>query len=54
MLTFLLAKRTVLVVSCICSLLEADLYSLSVSQIEMVAREHRASGQIIKKIHDDI
>ena len=54
MLTFLLAKHTVLVVFCICYLLEADLYSLSVSQIEMIAREHRASGQIIKKLHDDI
>lgn len=54
MLTFLLATGTVLVVSCICSLLEAALYSLSVSQIEMIAREHRASGQILKKLHEDI
>ena len=54
MLTFLLATGTVLVVSCICSLLEAALYSLSISQIEIIAREHRASGQILKKLHEDI
>ena len=49
-----LATGTVLVVSCICSLLEAALYSLPVSQIEMLASQGHASGKILKRLHTDI
>lgn len=54
MALFLFATGTVLLVSCICSLLEAALYSLPVSQIEMLARDQRTSGKILKKLHEDI
>ena len=54
MFTFLLARGTVLVVSCMCAIIEADLYLFLVSRIEMIAREHRVSGQILKKLYDDI
>lgn len=50
----LLSTSIVLSVSCLCSLLEAALYSLSASQIELMARQHRVSGQILKKLHGDI
>ena len=50
----ILATGTVLVVSCICSLLEAALYSLSASQIEMLAAQGRTSGKILKRLHKDI
>jgi CBS domain containing-hemolysin-like protein len=52
--TLILATGTVLVVSCICSLLEAALYSLPASQIEMLAAQERGSGKILKKLHGDI
>ena len=45
----ILATGTVLVVSCVCSLLEAALYSLSASQIEMLAAQGRTSGKILKR-----
>jgi CBS domain containing-hemolysin-like protein len=54
MLVFMLATGTVLFFSCICSLLEAALYSLPASQIEILARENQASGKILKKLHKDI
>jgi CBS domain containing-hemolysin-like protein len=50
----ILATGTVLVVSCVCSLLEAALYSLSASQIEMLAAQGRTSGKILKRLHEDI
>ena len=50
----ILATGTVLVVSCVCSLLEAALYSLPVSQIEMLASQGRVSGKILKRLHADI
>jgi len=54
MYELILATGAVLFVSCICSLLEAALYSLPVSQIEMMASQNRASGRILKKLHADI
>lgn len=51
---FFIATGTVIVVSCICSLLEAALYSLPISQIEMLAAQGRASGKILKRLHTDI
>ena len=50
----ILAVSIVLVVSCVCSLLEAALYSLPASQIEMLAGQGRTSGKILKKLHADI
>ena len=50
----LIATGVVLCVSCLCSLLEATLYSLPISQIEMMARQNRTSGKILKKLHTDI
>ncbi len=54
MFELMLATGTVLFFSCICSLLEAALYSLPASQIEILARDNRASGKILKKLHKDI
>ena len=54
MLTLFLAVTIVLVVSSICSLLEAALYSLPSSQIEIIARKHPSSGVVLKKLHQDI
>ncbi len=48
------ATATVLIISCICSLLEAALYALPVSRIEMLAEQGRTSGKILKKLHRDI
>ena len=50
----IISVSIVLVVSCICSLLEAALYSLPASQIEMLAGQGRTSGKILKKLHADI
>ena len=50
----ILSVSIVLVVSCICSLLEAALYSLPASQIEMLADQGRTSGKILKSLHADI
>jgi len=44
----------VLLISCLCSLLEAVLYSLPASQIEMMASQNRTSGKILQKLHADI
>ena len=54
MTALILAIGTVLLVSCICSLLEAALYSLSPSQIETLANQGRPSGKILKALHADI
>lgn len=48
------ATCVVLFISCLCSLLEAVLYSLPVSQIEMMASENRTSGKILQQLHADI
>ena len=53
-LELILAVSTALVVSSICSLLEAALYSLPASQIEMLADQGRVSGKILKRLHVDI
>ena len=50
----ILAVSVVLVVSCVCSLLEAALYSLPASQIEMLAGQGRTSGKILKSLYADI
>lgn len=50
----LLAVSAVLLVSCLCSLLEATLYSLSSTHIEMMAQQGRKSGRILKKLAEDI
>ena len=50
----ILAVSVVLIVSCVCSLLEAALYSLPASQIEMLAGQGRTSGKILKRLHADI
>ena len=54
MLTLLAAITVVLVISCICSLLEAALYSLPSSQIEIISRKHPSSGSVLKSLHKDI
>ena len=50
----IISVSIVLIVSCVCSLLEAALYSLPASQIEMLAGQGRTSGKILKKLHADI
>ena len=54
MTELIIATATVLLVSCVCSLLEATLYSLPSSQIEMLANQGRPSGQILKRLTADI
>ena len=49
-----LATSIVLFVSCICSLLEAALYSLSPGQVETLANQGRTSGKILKKLKEDV
>jgi len=50
----ILATSVVLFVSCLCSLLEAVLYSLPASQIEMMASQNSTSGKILQRLHADI
>ena len=50
----IVATSAVLGISCLCSLLEAALYSLSASQIEMMSAQNRLSGKILKRLHSDI
>ena len=52
--SLLIATATVLLVSCFCSLLEAVLYALPASQIELMAREGKVSGKILKRLYEDI
>jgi CBS domain containing-hemolysin-like protein len=51
---FFIATATVLVVSCICSLLEAVLYAIPASQIETLAGQGRKTGAILKRLYEDI
>ena len=50
----ILATSIVLFVSCICSLLEAALYSLSPGQVETLAGQGRTSGRILKRLKEDV
>ena len=50
----IIATGAVLGISCLCSLLEAALYSLPPSQVEMMASQNSTSGKILKKLKDDI
>jgi CBS domain containing-hemolysin-like protein len=52
--SLIIATATVLLVSCFCSLLEAVLYALPVSQIELMAREGTAAGKLLKRFYEDI
>jgi len=54
MYLLIIATGAVLIISCICSLLEAALYALPASRIEMLAEQGRTSGKILKKLHQDI
>ena len=54
MTELIIATIAVLSISCICSVLEAALYSISASQIELLARQGRKSGRILKLLYDDI
>lgn len=50
----ILATSAVLLVSCLCSLLEAALYSLPSTHIEMMAQQNKGSGRILKELTGDI
>ncbi|MCL7489609.1 MAG: hemolysin family protein [Desulfobulbaceae bacterium] len=55
MFTLLIASVSfAIIVSALCSLLEAALYSLSVSHIEILAREKPQTAKILKKLKKDI
>ena len=54
MTALLFATATVLIVSCLCSLLEAALYSLPASQIELLASQGRSSGRILRAMKQNI
>ena len=54
MSTLVLAISAVLLISCTCSLLEAVLYSLTDSQIEIMAQQGRASGRILRHLTANI
>ena len=50
----ILATSVVLFVSCICSLLEAALYSLSPGQVETLAGHGRTSRRLLKRLKEDV
>jgi CBS domain containing-hemolysin-like protein len=54
MSALVMATACVLVVSCVCSLLEAVLYSLSSSQVEMMVKQNRVAGEILKRLTGDV
>ena len=51
---FFIATATVLIISCICSLLEAVLYAIPASQIEIMASQGHKTGIILKRLYEDI
>lgn len=53
-LELVLAVSFALVISTLCSLLEAALYSLSLSRIEMMAAERPATAAVLKKLKNNI
>ena len=55
MLTLLIISVSfAIIVSALCSLFEASLYSLSMSQIELMAKEKPNTARILKKLKKDI
>jgi CBS domain containing-hemolysin-like protein len=50
MLEFIIAISSAIIISAICSLLEASLYSLPISQVEMMAQSGSPSGRLLKKL----
>ncbi len=54
MTELIIATAAVLSISCVCSVLEAALYSVSTSQIELLANQGRKSGKILKALYADI
>jgi CBS domain containing-hemolysin-like protein len=54
MTELIIATAAVLTISCGCSVLEAVLYSVSTSQIELLANQGRKSGKILKFLYSDI
>ncbi|MBC8316382.1 MAG: DUF21 domain-containing protein [Desulfobulbaceae bacterium] len=49
-----LATGIAIGVSALCSVLESVLYSVSISQVEVLSKSGRASGKILKKLKSDI
>lgn len=49
-----IAVSLAILVSAICSIIEAVLYSTSVSQIEVMAKQGRLSGRILKKMKSNV
>ncbi len=54
MLKLCLAAGIAILVSALCSICEAILYSVPVSHVETLARSNRLSGKLLKKIKDNI
>ena len=51
---FILAVGLAITVSALCSVLEAALYSLSLSHIELMAHKHPKAARILKKLKQDV
>ena len=54
MLELVLAVSAAVLISAMCSLFEAVLYSLPLSQIETMAAEGRRAGQILQRLRQDV
>ncbi len=54
LLELILAVSLAIIISATCSVLEAVLYSLSVSRIEMMAKKRPVTAAILKKLKDNI
>ncbi len=54
LLELILAVGCAILVSAMCSVMEAVLYSLPMSQVELMAAKHPASARILKRLKDDI
>ena len=52
--TLIISVSLAIVVSCICSICEAVLYSLTTSQVEMLKKTHAQSGLILQNLRSDI
>jgi len=53
-LQFILAVGLAILISALCSVLEAALYSLSLSHIELMGRKHAKAAHILKKLKQDV
>ncbi|MEJ2056332.1 MAG: DUF21 domain-containing protein, partial [Desulfofustis sp.] len=52
--TLILSVTLAIVVSALCSICEAVLYSLTTSQVEMIRRSGVKAGEVLRELRNDI